>query len=143
MDGCLICERVALAEAGRSPHLIAEMRYSFFVVGDHQWHQRYALVLLKAHVREPFQLPPDVQREHFREVMRAAEALNDTFSPSKMNFSCYGNAVAHVHWHLVPRYANDPHPDKDPWEDVERFGEKTVSTNEAREIAGRIRGHFA
>ena len=33
-------------------------------------------MLLKQHVREPFELPPDVQREHFREVMRAAEAIS-------------------------------------------------------------------
>jgi len=75
MNPCLICDRVSLAKAGRSPHLIAEMTHSYFVVGDHQWHQGYALVLLKEHVREPFQLSPDIQREHFREVMRAAEAI--------------------------------------------------------------------
>ena len=69
VNSCLICERVALANAGRSPHLIAEMAYSYFVVGDHQWHRGYALVLLKEHVREPFQPSPSVQREHFREVM--------------------------------------------------------------------------
>jgi len=55
----------------------------------HQFHQGYALVLLKEHVREPFELSTHVQREHFREVMRAAEALNDTFRSWKLNFSCY------------------------------------------------------
>jgi hypothetical protein len=55
-----MCERVALATVGRSPHLVAEMEHSLFVVGDHQWHRAYALVLLKEHVREPFDLPPDV-----------------------------------------------------------------------------------
>ena len=54
MDGYLFCERVAVAKEGRSPHLIAEMDHSYFVVGDHQFHQGYALVLLKDHVREPF-----------------------------------------------------------------------------------------
>ena len=71
MHGCLICECVALAEEGRNPHLIAAMEHSYFVVGDHQFHQGYALVLLKEHVREPFELSPGVQREHFREVMLA------------------------------------------------------------------------
>jgi hypothetical protein len=87
VNACLICERVALAKEGRNPHLIAEMDHTYFVVGDHQFHQGYALVLLKEHVREPFDLPPHVQREHFREVMRAAEAINNTFEPWKMNFS--------------------------------------------------------
>lgn len=118
------------------------MKHSIFVVGDHQWHRGYAVVVLKEHLREPYQLNPDVQREHFREVMRAAQALDKTFQPVKMNFSCYGNAEPHVHWHLVPRYADDPHAGKDPWEEVARFSEKTITSTEAREIASRIRDNF-
>ena len=83
MRACLICERVALARAGQNAHLIADMRHSVFVVGDHQWHRGYALVLLKEHVREPFELPDDVRNAHFAEVMRAAEALNRTFAPQE------------------------------------------------------------
>ena len=138
----MICERVAAADAGRNPHLVAVMEHSIFVVGDHQWHRGYAVVALKEHVREPYDLTPDVQRAHFREVMRAAEALDKTFQPVKMNFSCYGNAEPHVHWHVVPRYADDPHPGQDPWEDVERFGERTIGADEAREIAAQIRRNF-
>ena len=143
MSTCLICERVALAKAGRNPYLIAEMDRSYFVVGDHQWHQGYALVLLKEHIREPFHLPLHAQSEHFREVMRAADALDRTFQPEKMNFSCYGNAEPHVHWHIVPRYENDPHPGKDPWREIERFSEKMISADQAGEIAARIRRNFA
>jgi diadenosine tetraphosphate (Ap4A) HIT family hydrolase len=109
VDQCLVCDRVALARDGGNPYLVAEMQQSIFVVGDHQWHRGYSVVALKEHVREPYNLSPDVQGEHFREVMRAAEALERTFQPLKMNFSCYGNADPHVHWHLVPRYADDPH----------------------------------
>lgn len=139
MATCLICERVALAKAGRNPHVIAELDHSYFVVGDHQFHAGYALVLLKEHVREPFELSPDVQREHFREVMRAAEAINKTFRPDKMNFSCYGNAEPHVHWHLMPRYRDDPHAGNHPWHDSARFSERLISAHQAREIAARIR----
>jgi diadenosine tetraphosphate (Ap4A) HIT family hydrolase len=119
------------------------MEHSLFVVGDHQWHRGYALVLLKAHVREPFDLPADLQCAHFQEVMRAAKALNNTFHPRKMNLSCYGNAEPHVHWHLFPRYENDPHPGKDPWKDIARFAEKTITARQAIEIAARIRPNFA
>lgn len=95
VNACLICERVALAKEGRNPHLIAEMDHSHFVVGDHQFHQEYALFLFKEHVREPFDLPPHVQREHFREVMRAAEAINNTFQPWKMvSYPCFRTYTA-------------------------------------------------
>src|SRR3954465_5571916 len=71
VSACLICERVALAREGRNPHLVAEMEHSLFVVGDPQFHRGYAGGALKQHVREPYELSPDVQGEHFREVMRA------------------------------------------------------------------------
>ncbi|HUG65754.1 MAG TPA: HIT family protein [Gaiellaceae bacterium] len=143
MSGCLICDRVALASDGRNPYVVAEMEHSYFVVGDSQFHRGYALVLLKEHVREPFDLPVSVQCDHFREVMRAAEALHATFQPVKMNCSCYGNAEPHVHWHIVPRYADDPHPRQDPWREAERFSERLVSVDEARSLAAEIRANFA
>jgi diadenosine tetraphosphate (Ap4A) HIT family hydrolase len=139
----LICQRVALANEGRNPYLIAEMDHSFFVVGDHQFHRGYALVLLKEHVREPFELSPPAQLEHFREVMRAAEALNNTFRPFKLNYSCYGNAEPHVHWHLVPRYEGDSFLRQDPWREVERFSERTITPDQARAIAAQIRRNLA
>jgi hypothetical protein len=39
MSHCLICERVALARQGRNPYVITEMEHSYFIVGDHQFHQ--------------------------------------------------------------------------------------------------------
>jgi len=143
MSDCLICERVGLARQGRNPYVIAEMKHSYFVVGDHQFHEGYALVLLKEHVREPFELSPDVQREHFTEVMRAATAIQATFHPWKLNYSCYGNAEPHVHWHIVPRYEHDPHPGKDPWQDIARFSERSITAEQALEIATRVRANLA
>jgi diadenosine tetraphosphate (Ap4A) HIT family hydrolase len=142
MPRCFVCERVAVAKQGRSAHVIAELDHSYFVVGDHQFHKGYSLVLLKEHVREPFELSADVQREHFREVMRAAAAINKTFQPEKMNFSCYGNAEPHVHWHLMPRYRDDPYRGSHPWHDIARFSESLISADQAREIAARIRQNF-
>jgi len=118
------------------------MEHTYFVVGDHQFHEGYALVLLKEHIREPFELSPEVQREHFAEVMRAAKALQDTFRPWKLNYSCYGNAEPHVHWHIFPRYEGDPNRGN-PWRDAARFSERSITPEQAREIAARVRGNFA
>ena len=139
MDECLICERVALARAGKNPWLIEEMEHTFFVVGDHQFHRGYALVLLKEHIREPFELSPHVQREHFAEVMRAAKAIKDTFQPWKPNFACYGNAEPHVHWHIFPRYEDDPNRGNNPWKEAARFSENVITPNQVRENASQIR----
>jgi diadenosine tetraphosphate (Ap4A) HIT family hydrolase len=145
---CLICERVALAKEARNPHLIAEMEHTVFVVGDHQFFNGYALVLLKEHVREPFELSPKAQREHFAEVMRAAKAIFATFGPTKLNYSCYGNAEPHVHWHIVPRYEDDLYPNGDPWRawrtwrDATPESARDISDSRASEIAAEIRANL-
>jgi diadenosine tetraphosphate (Ap4A) HIT family hydrolase len=121
--------------------VIAEMEHTYFVVGDHQFHEGYALVLLKEHVREPFDLPPRGQRQHFAEVMRAAKALQETYHPWKLNYSCLGNAEPHVHWHIFPRYENDPNRGN-PWREAARFDEHRISPEQAGEIAARIGSNF-
>ena len=142
MKDCLICQRVALAERGQNPYVIAEMKHTFFVAGDHQFHRGYALVLLKDHFREPFDLSPEVQAAHFVETMRAARAVQATFAPWKLNFSCYGNGDPHVHWHIWPRYEDDPDRGNHPWKHAARFGEAIIDTDEARRLAAEIRSNF-
>lgn len=142
MADCLICDRVLMAREGRNPYLIAEMEHSFFVVGDHQFHDGYSLVLLKDHVREPYDLPSDVQTQQFGEVMRAARALSATFRPWKLNYACYGNFEPHVHWHIFARYEDDPDRTSNPWLHADRFGDRVITSDEARKVATRIRANF-
>lgn len=42
--------------------------------------------------------------------MHAARAVERVFRPLKMNFELLGNAVPHLHAHIVPRYYGDPAP---------------------------------
>ena len=132
-----------MAREGRNPYLIAEMEHTFFVVGDHQFHEGYSLVLLKDHLRELHDLAPKVQLEHFSEVMRATRAIQATFSPWKLNHACYGNGIPHVHWHIFPRYEHDPDHNRHPWLHVDTFGDRAITPDEARRIATRIRANFA
>jgi diadenosine tetraphosphate (Ap4A) HIT family hydrolase len=60
-----------------------------------------------------------------------------------MNFSCYGNAEPHLHWHIVPRCADDPHPRRDPWENIARFDEEITDPDQARDIAAQVLSNFA
>ncbi len=135
---CLVCDHVHSAREGRNPFVIAEFDHSIFVVGDHQFHRGYSLVLLKEHVREPHELAPDVQAAHFAEVMRAGRAVNEAFKPWKLNYACYGNSEPHVHWHIFPRREDDPHRALPPWTDWEHFDSHRIDEHAAGELAGRI-----
>ena len=37
-------------------------------------------------------------------------AIEAAFRPVKMNYETLGNAVPHLHTHVMPRYADDPRP---------------------------------
>jgi diadenosine tetraphosphate (Ap4A) HIT family hydrolase len=44
-----------------------------------------------------------------------AKAIYDCFTPQKINYELLGNQVPHLHWHLFPRYPEDPNALKPVW----------------------------
>lgn len=139
---CLICARIASWREGNNPYLIIEFKHSIFVVGDHQFFKGYALVLYKEHMRELHELPATIQTELFQEVMTATKALVAAYQPWKMNHSSYGNAEPHIHWHLFPRYADDPQRTTPPFNRSAEFKNHKIEPQEAGEIAAFIREHL-
>jgi diadenosine tetraphosphate (Ap4A) HIT family hydrolase len=135
---CEICRKVTTARAGQNFHLIHDFEHSVLVVGDHQFFPGYSVLLAKAHFREPFDLPLDAQAGMFRELMESASAIQAAYLPWKMNYSCYGNQVPHIHWHLFPRYENDPQHKSPPWVHSAEFGKFATTETDAREVARRV-----
>lgn len=69
----------------------------------------FCRVILKSHVKEMTDLPPEV-RNHLMQVVFAVEqAIRGELSPDKINLASLGNAVPHLHWHVIPRFVNDRH----------------------------------
>jgi diadenosine tetraphosphate (Ap4A) HIT family hydrolase len=62
------------------------------------------------HVAEPTELSPEQSSGYFAEVLRVAKALETHYRPIKMNLEMLGNALPHLHTHLVPRYGHDGAP---------------------------------
>jgi diadenosine tetraphosphate (Ap4A) HIT family hydrolase len=142
VPGCKICERLELSARGENPHLIAEFKYSLFVVGDHQYDPGYSLTLLKRHVRELHELPEPELNAVFAEMMRGYRAVEKTFKPWKMNVLSLANGDEHVHWHIFPRRQSDPNHRRDPFFNSPHFNDYPVTPDQAREIAARIRANL-
>jgi diadenosine tetraphosphate (Ap4A) HIT family hydrolase len=49
------------------------------------------------------------------EMSLVAESVFHGFHPRKLNYECLGNAEPHLHWHILPRYSNDPSPKTTSW----------------------------
>jgi diadenosine tetraphosphate (Ap4A) HIT family hydrolase len=49
-------------------------------------------------------------RRHLWNVLQATElAIRETLQPDKINLASFGNMVPHLHWHVIPRWADDSH----------------------------------
>jgi diadenosine tetraphosphate (Ap4A) HIT family hydrolase len=140
---CHACERIELWRQGRNPDFIYEFEHSIFVLGDHQFHPGYSLILCKNHIRELHELPPEIQTALFQEVMIATKAIVRTFQPWKMNHACYGNAVPHIHWHLFPRYDSMPDHTGHPWLHASEFKNHVIAPSEAERLIQSIRKNLA
>lgn len=68
------------------------------------------------HVVEPTELSPDEASAYNGDVLAAASLLEAHFRPVKTNYQTLGNAVPHLHTHIVLRYEEDPRPSLPlPW----------------------------
>jgi diadenosine tetraphosphate (Ap4A) HIT family hydrolase len=71
----------------------------------------YAVAIWKhRHVAEPTQLPAEQAAGFWLETLRAGAAIERHLRSVKLNYLTLGNALPHLHTHIVPRYADDPVP---------------------------------
>jgi diadenosine tetraphosphate (Ap4A) HIT family hydrolase len=87
---------------------IVELDHSRVILNRDQFFPGYCLLFTKVHVTELFHLDRDVRAGLMEEVASVARALYEVFRPAKINYELLGNMVPHMHWHLVPRFADDP-----------------------------------
>lgn len=85
------------------------------VLVDEPDYPGYCRVILAQHTREMTDLSP----LHIARVMSAVFAVEDAqravLAPLKINLASFGNMTPHVHWHVIPRWADDPHFPQPIW----------------------------
>jgi diadenosine tetraphosphate (Ap4A) HIT family hydrolase len=112
---CSACARLAKIVDGSNPDFVATLSESHVTLADEQAYRGYCILLLKDHHEQLDALPFDRQRRLWDDVTRVAAALRKIVSPVRLNYACLGNFVTHVHWHVIPRHADDPEPLNPIW----------------------------
>jgi diadenosine tetraphosphate (Ap4A) HIT family hydrolase len=79
-------------------------------------------VIWQAHVREMTDLDPASQQHLLRVVLAVESVLRAELSPHKINLATLGNQVPHLHWHVIPRFADDAHFPDPVWAARRRAG---------------------
>jgi diadenosine tetraphosphate (Ap4A) HIT family hydrolase len=106
-SGCVFCD-------GEGGHCLWRDERCRVVLADEAF-AGFCRVIWNVHAREMTDLEPD-DRAHLMRVVFAVEAaLRSRLAPAKMNLASLGNLVPHVHWHVVPRFADDSHFPQPIW----------------------------
>ncbi len=104
MTDCIMCQRWQ-----NEPDLrIIELDQCYVQLNRDQFFRGYTFVFTREHVTELFHLDQQARQRVVEEVNLVAAALAQVYQPTKMNYELLGNMVPHMHWHLVPRFTDDP-----------------------------------
>ena len=108
---CLAC----LGEWPEASHRIADCGLTVAYLHADQFLPGWTVLVLKRHAAELYELVREDRGRLIEEVSAMAEALARAFQPRKINYGLLGNLLPHVHWHVIPRVADDPAPGEAPW----------------------------
>ena len=108
--GCGMCANQGLADSGWGVRFLRGSYADVFLWRSGRV-RGYAVAIWKhGHVVEPTQLPAERAARFWLETLRAGAAIEGHLRPVKLNYLTLGNALPHLHTHIVPRYADDPFP---------------------------------
>jgi len=106
--GCELCE----TEGGQ---LLLSNEWLRVVLVDDADFPGFARVIWNDHVREMTDLDADSQQRVLWTVLAVERAQRAVLAPAKVNLASLGNVTPHLHWHVVPRFADDSHFPQPIW----------------------------
>ena len=116
--GCELCELSA-------PTVVDNDKFAVILVDDANY-PGFARVIWKDHVREVSDLA-DADRLLLNDaVVKLELAVREVMQPLKVNVASLGNVVPHLHWHVIPRYADDAHFPAPVWAQAQRTTDEAV-----------------
>jgi diadenosine tetraphosphate (Ap4A) HIT family hydrolase len=119
---CLFCRKLADLDALPAEEVVWRFPHSIALLGPWQFYRGYCLVVARRHARELADQGDVERRAYLDEMCLVARAIGEAFAPHKLNVELLGNQVPHLHWHLFPRYRDDPDRLEPVWLALDRAG---------------------
>lgn len=99
----------------------------------------FVRLIANQHAKEMTDLPPDVQQVLLQAVLLVERVMRATLGPHKVNLASLGNVTPHVHWHVIPRFADDRHFPRPIW--AEPMRERADGRVAALRLESALRFH--
>lgn len=94
------------------------------VLVDDPRYPGFCRVILNQHIKEMTDLAASEQQRLMTMVFTTEAVVREEMSPDKINLASLGNVVPHLHWHVIPRFADDKHFPNPIWGSPNREGVK-------------------
>lgn len=117
-----------------APGFIAELPHTAAWLLPDQTYRGRTVVWVKEHFDDPADMPAGLLTSVMHEVIQVANAVRQELNPGRLNYTCFGNVAAHVHWHIIPRYEAGSDWGQAP----RRENEVTLKDKEMKELAEKI-----
>lgn len=128
---CPLCQNDGGTLICRTPH------YRVVFAGE-QGYPAFVRVIWNNHVKEMSDLPAGQQTVLMQAVFAIEAQMRKVLAPEKINLASFGNVVPHLHWHIVPRFADDAHWPQPTWGARQRDG-IAHGAGQLQALAGTIR----
>jgi diadenosine tetraphosphate (Ap4A) HIT family hydrolase len=131
LAGCDLCQNPGGALLWRDERLR-------IVLVDEPDYPGFCRVIWNAHVREMTDLSTADREYLMAAVFDVEAALRDLLAPDKINLASLGNLTPHLHWHVIPRWRDDPHFPGSVWSARGRDGPPRRLPNLDAALAKRL-----
>lgn len=108
LAGCELCEHAGGA-------LVLANEWLRVVLVDDPDFPGFARVIWNDHVREMTDLDARAQCRLLETAFAVERAQREVLKPAKINLASLGNVTPHLHWHVIPRFADDSHFPQPIW----------------------------
>ncbi len=135
--GCELCDLAV-------PVVWQDEKLSVILVDDAAY-PGFCRVIWREHVREMSDLSQEDRLLLNDAVYRVEGAVREVMGPLKVNVASLGNVVPHLHWHIIPRHADDAHFPAPVWAQATRQTDEAVLAARRAllpDLAAAIAKHF-
>ena len=125
--------------------IVAPLEVSTLYLATNQTYRGQCLLILDLrHATRADELSAKEWAAFCADLHRAEAAIARTVRPDHMNIAALGNVVPHLHWHIVPRYRNDPRWGSPIWPtNLADMPDKRLPANEQSALVQGLRSALA
>ena len=126
-----------------TPHweLVRTLTVSSWYLPVNQMYRGHGvLVFDPRHVTRLAELTSAEWHAYAADLQRVAAAITTVCEPDHMNVESLGNVMPHLHWHVIPRYKDDPRWRQPIWsQDVSSQPERRLEADDRARLLAALR----